>query len=112
MVISFQNRTIRQVCEDDESAMEYLDIEIIKILKNRLSDFEAAKNISEIPIGNLKEVNNSKNNFFTIDLIKEYKLIFVVNNLNLQESVKLDWTKITRIKIIDIYNEQDSSVFT
>lgn len=112
MIISFQNKKIREICEDDESAIKYLEPEIIQSLKNRLSDFEAAKNMSEIPIGNPTEFLVDKKVYFTIELSKKYKLIFVVNNLNLQTSEVLDWTKITRIKIIEIHNEQNTSIFT
>ncbi|MBP2619114.1 hypothetical protein [Chryseobacterium jejuense] len=112
MIISFQNKKLREICEDNKSAIEHLGIEIVQSLKNRLSDFEAAKNLSEIPLGNPTEFKVDKKVYFTIDLNKKYKLIFVVNNLNLQVSEEFDWTKITRIKIIDIHNEQNTSIFT
>ena len=112
MIISFQNKKIREICEDDESAIKYLEPEIIQSLKNRLSDLEAAKNMSEIPTGSPSEFLVDKKVYFTIDLNKKYKLIFVVNNLNLQTSEVSDWTQVTRIKITELRNEQDISIFT
>ncbi len=112
MIISFQNKKIREICEDDESAIKYLEPEIIQSLKNRLSDFEAAKNMSEIPTGSPEEFLVEKKVYFAIDLNKKYKLIFAVNNLNLQTSEISDWAQVTRIKIIEIYNEQNTSIFT
>lgn len=112
MIISFQNKKIREICEDDESAIKYLEPEIIQSLKNRLSDFEAAKNMSEIPTGSPAEFLVEKKVYFAIYLNKKYKLIFAVNNLNLQPSEISDWAQVTRIKIIEIYNEQNTSIFT
>lgn len=112
MVISFLNKKIREVCENIESANEYLEPNVIQILNNRLSDFESANNLSEIPTGNIEELREEKNSYFTIELIKNYKLIFVNNCINLDESNYLEWVKITRIKITDIHNENRISIFT
>lgn len=101
MYISFNTKDIRKVCEDDSVAQETLGIPVATRLHGRLSDLNVAKSVFELPVGKPEEFEKGK---YKIDLCDGYILIFGPANTKVPvlENGLVDWSKVDRIKILDI----------
>ena len=103
MLISFKNKKIRAICEDEIIAIQYLGGEVALKLQSRLADLTAAKCVNDIIAGNPSEVLNTPFPNYKIDLLNNYIIIFAANNVELPLLHKgIDWTKVNRIKILEI----------
>lgn len=104
MLISFDNKKIRAICEEEEIALKEFEKEVVTKLQSRLADIAAVNNVSDIFLGNPEEIKNNPHPKYKIDLCDGYILIFAANNVNVPklESGNIDWSKVNRIKILEI----------
>jgi len=74
------------------------------MLKHRLADLRAAACVNDLIVGNPRELNRKNFQQYILDLVDGYGLIFCANhNTNPQLSCgKTDWSKVSRIKILNI----------
>lgn len=73
-------------------------------LKHRLADMHAAQSPIDLEAGSPKIVQSSDHEIMTVDLRDGYRIEFSANHPNNPtiESGKIDWGKVTRIKILRI----------
>lgn len=73
-------------------------------LRSRLKDLDVAKSIDDIIVGNPHVIEGAKGNKIAIDLGDDYSLILSANHPKnpTLESGKVNWPKVSRIKIINI----------
>ncbi|WP_412476759.1 hypothetical protein [Flavobacterium sp. TBRC 19031] len=104
MLISFDNRKIRKICEDEIEAQNEFGIQVSIKLQNRLADLAAAKSVTDIIIGNPCEIENTPYPNYKVDLCNNYILIFTVNNIIIPqlEDGSINWSEVNRIKILEI----------
>lgn len=104
MLISFDNRKIRKICEDEIEAQNEFGIHVATKLQNRLADIAAAKSVSDIITGNPSEIKNTPYPNYKVDLYNNYILIFAANNIIIPqfENKSINWSEVDRIKILEI----------
>lgn len=88
-------------CEDEDDAKAKYGLAVAKELQTRLADLDAAVSIKDLIAGHPKEIIKSSN--YGIDLSDSYKLTFCANHVtNPFINGKIDWQRVSRIKIIEI----------
>ena len=103
MIISFANKDIRELCEEESKAYEILGQETAKKLHTRLADLLAISSIGELlilKIGNPQIFEEDNNKFkYRISLSPENILLFSPVNIPLGV---IDWFTVKRIKILEV----------
>lgn len=104
MQIAFKNKAIRNICEDEVVAINQFGKEIAFKLHSRLADIAAAKNVKDLVAGRPSEIENNPHSNYKLNLSNNYILIFAANNVDLPllENKTVNWTKVDRIKILEI----------
>jgi len=102
--ISFINKELRSICENKDEAINRFGEGITFQIQARLSDIFAASNIDELFVGNPHKTGEFPFMNYTIDLTKGFRLEFCANDMEKSylENGELDWSKISRIKIVNI----------
>jgi hypothetical protein len=98
--LAFDTMALRDICESDEMARRKLGVKVAAGLKRRLSDFQAMDSFDELPTARPKKNSNS----CTFSLPDGWRLVVTVghgDNPTLA-SGSIDWSKVTRIKILSI----------
>lgn len=103
MVLSFANKQIRELCEEESVAINMLGKEIARKLHARLADLSAVGNVvnlTELKIGSPSEINdNDSIPKYKINLSTQKILIFCAVNVPIDI---VDWSQVKRIKILEI----------
>lgn len=104
MIISFDNKKLREVCEDHTVAIRECGIEVAQQLQNRLTDLIVAQNILQLPAVKPKYLTDITPFHFSLDLCLGKCLFLVANNVKLELSnTNLPiWENINRIKVLNI----------
>jgi plasmid maintenance system killer protein len=103
--ISFQDRSIRTLCEDPDAASIRFGQAVAKDLMSRLADIDATDFIEDLVVGNPGELKEDNLYNYKVELGEGYRLIFCCNhvkNIPLTENGSIDWKRVTRIKILKI----------
>jgi hypothetical protein len=98
--LAFETQALRDICESDEEAKRQLGVKVAAGLKRRLSDFQAIESFDELPVAKPKK--NSNNCIFALP--ENWQLVVTAgHSVNpTLPSGKIDWTRVTRIKILRI----------
>jgi len=102
--LSFENKELRLICENEKKAKEALGDEIALKLKSRLADMRAVESVTDLLAGNPREIHYENNIAFKIDLSSQECMIFcsVHSKTPVLSTGKIDWHHVSRIKIISI----------
>jgi len=106
--LSFENKEIRKICEDEDIATLRYGSAVAKELQKRLADIDAAKSVNDLIVGQPGEVFKKVYSNYKIDLCDGYRLIFCANPvyIPLLED-KINWPLVRRIKILQIENTNE-----
>lgn len=101
LVVAFENIQLRGVCENKDLAMEAIGT--TKLL-DRLADIFAATSVCDLLVGDPKETVYGSLPAYQIKISDEHVLFFFQNHVNppCLENGKLDWLRVSRIKIVAI----------
>lgn len=101
MVVAFDNREIRMVCENEDIAKENLGS---TKLQDRLADIFAATTVRDLLVGNPKETEFESLPAYKVDIEEGLTLFFSPNHVKAPclEDGQVDWDKVNRVKIIAI----------
>lgn len=104
MVISFETKEIRLLCERQEKAEELLGEKVASKLRNRLSDIDASDTIFEVLIGKPAKVRIKDEIGYQFDLGSGVYLVISANhNDPVRDSEKeIDWNYVYRVKVIQV----------
>ncbi len=104
MNLSFENKDIRLICENEGKAQEKFGNEIASKLKSRLADMRAADSVTDLIAGNPQEIEYERGIAFRIDLSSEECIIFcsVHSKTPVLSNEKIDWHNVSRVKLISI----------
>ena len=104
LIISFENKELRSICENESEAQTKLGLNVAMKLKNRLSDLSAANSVNELIAGSPSKINDD---LYRINLIENHFILFSSNHIQtpLLESGEINWNEVSRIKILKIPNE-------
>jgi hypothetical protein len=98
--LAFETKALRDICESEAIAKRELGAKVAEALKRRLSDFRSVDTFDELPFAKPKKSSNS----VTFGLPDDWQLVVTGghgDNPRLA-SGKIDWSKVTRIKIMRI----------
>ena len=106
MELAFDSRALRTICESETAARRDLGTKVAETLKHRLGDLRAATSIHELLVGRPRLLDAS-NEQMVIDLCDGYEIVFSANHPKkpLTDDGTLDWTKVSRVKILRIDNK-------
>lgn len=101
--IAFAEKSDRQLCENEAIAVRKLGAKLADKLKRRLADLRAATSVKDIVAGKPQVLHKHQ---IAVELCDGYCLFFCANhNTNpLLESDEIDWSRVSRIKILRIEN--------
>lgn len=104
MVIAFETKKIRQLCESNTKAKIILGNDAAEKLKHRLADLRAVNSVTELIMGNPRQVDHSDYDQYKVSISDDIFIYFKANhNSNpLLPNKDVDWTKVSRIKIVKI----------
>ncbi|MDO8261703.1 MAG: hypothetical protein Q7T21_00605 [Gallionella sp.] len=104
--IAFAEKSDRQLCENEAIAVRKLGTKVADKLKRRLADLRAATSVKDIVAGKPEVLFGKYKHQIAVELCDGYCLVFCANhNTNpLLESDELDWSRVSRIKILRIEN--------
>ena len=109
MIISFQNKTLREVCEQKQQAIEVFGESVAHKLHNRLADIMAAENVSDLIVGSPEEIFINDKPCYLIKASKKTGIIFESSHPKTPMLPKgtIDWSQVSRIKITEIKTYDD-----
>lgn len=102
MEIAFRTRSLRDICENEGMLTQEFGPEIAATLKRRLADLRAAGSITDVILGNVREVPRTRGRAMRLDLCGGYHLAFEANHAKNPLSAdgsKIDWLAVSRIKV-------------
>lgn len=107
MDISFKNKRIEQICNNEKVMSKNFDKQITKKLKQRLFELRAASSldkISHLPPPRLHELDQDRAGQLAVDLKHPFRLIFVPDHepVPRKSDGGIDRTLISAIKIIEV----------
>jgi proteic killer suppression protein len=104
LVLSFNSRKLRAICEYREKADEIYGEQVAHKLRDRIADLRAALNVYDLPFGKPIALNNGFKKHCQVKINTKYCLIFSSNHHQkpLDENGNIDWSKVKRIKILNI----------
>lgn len=102
--MSFQDRDIRAICEDEHKAKQVYGDDVTKYLQTRLADFRAYKSLKDVIVGRLTELTPVPNLSYKIDLCGEHCMVICPNHVKLDylEDGIVNLSKVSRIQILKI----------
>lgn len=101
--LAFATKSLREVCESEVKASRNLGVRMAEKLKRRLADLRAASCVNDLVAGRPRK-RGSRNRQMALNLYKSSKIIICANHNTtpVLESGNVDWSKVTRIKILRI----------
>lgn len=102
--LAFNTKALRQLCTSESIAKRDLGDKIADLLKHRLADLRASACVKELIAGNPRELATTENEQFIVDLGDRYSIVFTANHRDkpLLKSGKIDWSEVSRIKILKV----------
>lgn len=105
MHLSFGDKQIRQICEDQNVAIETYGSAAAQALQNRLADLWAATTLRDMIVGKPTLLHDST---YQVNLNKEYSLVFSAINrrITYESEGSEEYRYVSRIKILRIEPNQ------
>ncbi|MEQ1717209.1 MAG: hypothetical protein ABL907_14705 [Hyphomicrobium sp.] len=109
MDIVFHSKSLRDICESEEMLKKHFGNQVGESVKRRLADLRAAASITDLAVGNPRELATEIQPTMSVDLPDDYRLIFRPNHLKtpLDSDRRVNWSAVTRIKVMSIEQPHD-----
>ncbi len=109
MEIKFSNQKLQKICENQRSANRELGQSSAKKLRTRISDIIAAQNVFDLPAGNPHQLKGNRIGQYSLSLSDGKRLVFIPANnpTPLDDDDSIDWSRVTKVCIIEIGNYHD-----
>lgn len=110
MQIAFDKKSLRQICESECKAKSDLGAKVADVLKRRLADLRAATCVNDLVAGRPRTLESARREKMVVEICDGFRLIFCVNHSNIPvlESGEVDWSRVNRIKILEIGSDHGS----
>lgn len=107
MDIIFKSKKLEKICNSEKEMLKQLGERRSKLLKRRLTELYSANTLEDIkhlPQARCHELKGSLKGVLSVDLDHPYRLLFepAHNPLPVRADGGLDWSKVTKIKILEI----------
>ncbi len=109
MEITFADRKLQKLCEQQAVAQKKLGANCARKLKTRLADLGAASYVRQLVVGRPHPLKGDRVGEFAIDLEGGKRLVFKPGNdpIPLMEDGSIDWSEVTTVCIIFIGDYHD-----
>lgn len=109
MELTFKDKHIRKLCENQAEAQKKLGSDCARKLRTRLADLEAAANVSELTAGRPHPLLGDRKGQFAVDLAKGFRLVFAPDHdpCPRKDDQSIDWSNVTIICIEEIGDYHD-----
>jgi proteic killer suppression protein len=109
MEISFKDKKLKELCEQESVAQRELGKNMARKLKARLADLIAAANVTELQAGRPHPLKGDRAGQFALDLVHPQRLVFEPAHETTPhlEDDGIDWSQVTQICIIWIGDYHD-----
>jgi len=99
--LSFANKALRELCESSVKADRKLGVDVANELRRRVADLRAATSVLDLLIGAPRETREDQ---IALDVGPSFQLTFCANHNTVPkiESGSVDWSKVSRVKILSI----------
>lgn len=108
MKITFSDKKLRKLANDDRLMVKELGKERAKLLRRRLNQLEDAENLEQVRHlpGHYHELTGNRKGQWACDLDQPYRLIFTPheNPIPANEDGQYIWLEITGVEIIEVTN--------
>lgn len=108
MKITFSDKKLRKLANDDRLMVKELGKERAKLLRRRLTQLEDAENLEQVRHlpGHYHELTGNRKGQWACDLDQPYRLIFTPheNPIPANEDGQYIWLEITGVEIIEVTN--------
>jgi len=100
----FATKSLRQLCESKTEANRHLGVTVAEKLSRRLSDLRAATSVKDLIAGRPRELRGARQPCLVVGLCEGSRLVFGPNHnvMPRLESGYVDWSKVSRVKILRI----------
>jgi toxin HigB-1 len=109
MEITFSDRKLQKLCEQEAVAQRKLGANCARKLKTRLADLAAASSVIELVAGRPHPLKGDRTGEFAVDLEGGKRLVFQPGNepIPLMEDGSINWSEVTAVCIIFIGDYHD-----
>ncbi|MEA5602547.1 killer suppression protein HigA [Nostoc sp. UHCC 0252] len=109
MEITFADRQLQKLCEQQNLAQRKLGANCAKKLKTQLAILGAANCVTELVIGHPHPLKGDRAGEFAVNLEGGKRLVFKPDNdpIPLSEDGSIDWSKVTAVSIVFIGDYHD-----
>lgn len=106
MIIAFETRRLREICEDGAVAVTELGSPAAEALQQRLADLRAAESITDLVVGN-PSTSGVGSAMLTIALTPTAYTIWSPNAVTPPRSADghIDWTRTRRVRLLEIVSD-------
>jgi hypothetical protein len=101
VILAFSTKAIRSLCECQTKAEREIGLKAARKLRERLADIRAASNVTELVAGRPREIEGGRLPNYAINLADGYRLVLCTNHndVPLTRSGRIDWSKVSRVRI-------------
>jgi proteic killer suppression protein len=101
VILAFSTKALRSLCECQAKAERQLGFKVAKKLRERLADIRAASNVTDLVAGRPCEIEGGRLANYAINLADGYRMVLCANHngIPLAESRRIDWSKVSRVRI-------------
>ncbi|MEM8640055.1 MAG: killer suppression protein HigA [Cyanobacteria bacterium P01_G01_bin.54] len=109
MEITFSNRKLQRLCEQQALAQKQLGQACARKLKARLADLMAAQTVQDLVVGRPHPLKGDRTGQFAVDLAGGKRLVFQPANQPIprKEDGSLQWSEVTQVCIVFIGDYHD-----
>lgn len=106
--IAFDKKSLRQICENEAKANHKFGEIVAQKLKARLADMLAATCVDDLVAGHPHKLDGQPQHF-VVGLCDGFYIVFCANHNTVPklESGGVDWSKVSRIKLLKIESGDD-----
>jgi hypothetical protein len=103
MIIAFESKRLREICEDQAVAVKELGSLAAEALQQRLADLRAADTISDLMVGNPR-ISDADGATLTITLTATAYTLWSPNHVNppRDQAGGIDWSRTRRLRLLEI----------
>ena len=104
MELAFQEKRLRDLCEEESLAREELGEQAANLLMHRIADMRAATSVQDLVAGSPRETKGPTPPLLLISLGDRYRIRIAANHVTnpLTPSGAVEWIKVRRVKIVAI----------
>lgn len=109
MNLDFKDKKLRELCEQRASAERKLGADSARKLRSRLADLQAAVCVTDLAAGGPHPLQGDRAGQFALKLEGGKRLVFEPdhNPVPYREDGSIDWSRVTRVRIIYIGDYHD-----